>query len=204
MVDHTEQPQSGAAICRETPTGTEARASRAPAPGHARGLAALEETVSGAHAAAVLSPPAAAEISTVLVIGDLTVAPGITQGLLASGFAPVCLRGADDAWRFVLDLIPAAILLGPCSGADRYAMVRRLRTQDRLAFVPVFFFARAGERGAVGRGSRQAPTTYSSRSTTPSGPARWPNGSSRESLVLVRSRSSLSWTLSRRCTIDVS
>ncbi len=31
-------------------------------------------------------------------------------------------------------------------------MVRRLRTQDRLAFVPVFFFARAGERGAVGRG----------------------------------------------------
>jgi diguanylate cyclase (GGDEF)-like protein len=152
MVDHTEQPQSGAAICRETSTGAEARVRRTPAPGHARGLATVEESVSGARAPAAPSPPVAAEISTVLVIGDLTVASGITQGLLESGFAPVCLRGADDAWRFVLDLIPAAILLGPCPGVDRYAMVRRLRTQDRLAFVPVFFFARPGERGAVGRG----------------------------------------------------
>ena len=100
--------------------------------------------------------PAAAsaveDTSTVLVVGNVGIAPEITARLLAEGLVPVVAQTGDDAQRFVRDRIPAAIFLGPSLGNDPYAIVRALRSDERLAFVPVFFFASRDEEGDIGRG----------------------------------------------------
>jgi two-component system, cell cycle response regulator len=100
--------------------------------------------------------PAAAsaveDTATVLVVGNVGVAPEITERLLAEGLAPVVAQTGSDAQRFVRDRIPAAIFLGPSLGDDPYAIVRALRSDERLAFVPVFFFATRKEQGDIGRG----------------------------------------------------
>jgi diguanylate cyclase (GGDEF)-like protein len=93
--------------------------------------------------------PGAADVSTILVVGNATVAPEVTQRLASSGFAMVCARTAEDALRFVGERIPAAVFLCPVSAADfdPYAVVRRLRSEDRLAFVQIFVFDGRGEHG---------------------------------------------------------
>jgi diguanylate cyclase (GGDEF)-like protein len=102
------------------------------------------------------APPAAAsaveDTATVLVVGNVDVAPEITGRLLTEGLAPVVAQTGSDAQRFVRDRIPAAIFLGPSLGDDPYAIVRALRSDERLAFVPVFFFASREEEGDIGRG----------------------------------------------------
>jgi two-component system cell cycle response regulator len=100
--------------------------------------------------------PAAAsaveDTATVLVVGNVAVAHEITERLLTEGLVPVVAQTGSDAQRFVRDRIPAAIFLGPSLGEDPYAIVRALRSDERLAFVPVFFFASRKEEGDIGRG----------------------------------------------------
>jgi diguanylate cyclase (GGDEF)-like protein len=85
-----------------------------------------------------------------LVVGKMTVASGITEALSSAGFEIVCAGTAEDAEQFASDRIPAAVLLGPAPGVDPYAFVRRLRTEDRLAFVPIFVFDDHADRDRVG------------------------------------------------------
>ena len=110
----------------------------------------------GAGPASSESPPAAAssveDTATVLVVGNVDVAPEMAGRLLAEGLAPVVAQTGSDAQRFVRDRIPAAIFLGPSLGDDPYAIARALRTDERLAFVPVFFFASREQEGDIGRG----------------------------------------------------
>jgi two-component system cell cycle response regulator len=88
---------------------------------------------------------------TILVVGNTTATAGIMQRLSSAGFAVVCVRTAEDAQRFSSTRIPAAVFLGPAAGVDPYAIVRRLREEDRLAFVPIFVFDETGDGDRIGR-----------------------------------------------------
>ena len=86
------------------------------------------------------------DISTILVVGDATVACEITQRLASSGFAIAYVDNSEDALRCAGDRVPAAVFLCcPIAGVDPYAIVRRLRSEDRFAFVQIFVFDARGE-----------------------------------------------------------
>jgi hypothetical protein len=68
-------------------------------------------------------------------LGQTVVVPEIVEGLEAAGFGLRRASTSGDMERVVKDCIPAGILVGPGAGADPYARVRWLRSQERLAFL---------------------------------------------------------------------
>jgi two-component system cell cycle response regulator len=73
----------------------------------------------------------------VLVVHTATLPPAIADSLRASGFALVAVETEDEVGRFLADSVPAAILLGWSRDEDPYVLVRRIRRQERLAFVQI-------------------------------------------------------------------
>ncbi len=61
----------------------------------------------------------------------------IGDSLKAAGFALVAVETNDEAQRFLVDSIPAALLLGWTAEERPHELVRHIRTQERLAFVQV-------------------------------------------------------------------
>lgn len=83
---------------------------------------------------------------SILVVGDVALGPRVMQRLAAFGFTIQRALDADDGLGTWTERVPAAIALAPFNGADPFAVVRRIRTLDRAAFVPIFVFA-AGSDG---------------------------------------------------------
>jgi two-component system cell cycle response regulator len=81
--------------------------------------------------------PSANAREAILVTETATLLPAIADSLRAAGFALVAAETEDEARRFLTDSIPAAILLGWSTEKDPYFLVRRIRSQERLAFVQV-------------------------------------------------------------------
>jgi diguanylate cyclase (GGDEF)-like protein len=79
----------------------------------------------------------AASVGAVLVVG--VVPPrGVAHQLRAAGFSVSFARSAFEAERFVLEHVPAAVLLGPSGDLDPWRLLRRFRAEERLAYVAVF------------------------------------------------------------------
>src|SRR5437868_2629571 len=83
------------------------------------------------------APDEATFSSEILVVGEEPTR-GVAHQLRTAGFAVSFARTAEAAERFMRERVPIAVLLGASPGTDPYRAVRRLRNDERLAFVPVF------------------------------------------------------------------
>ena len=99
------------------------------------------------------SPAEAGPADRILAIGALPALAAQVAGLLPGGsFTIVAVPDWASGREELSDWIPAAVLLVPAADGDPYAVVKWLRAQERLAFVPVVLFAAAGEELRVGEG----------------------------------------------------
>ncbi len=73
----------------------------------------------------------------ILVLRTAMLLGPIGDSLKAAGFALVAVETNDEAQRFLVDSIPAALLLGWTAEERPHELVRHIRTQERLAFVQV-------------------------------------------------------------------
>ena len=140
--------------CNEDMRGyVDGRAEIVRAPVRARAAAPCSSATSRSTAAWYGSAldKASAPMRTILVIGDAIGRSEVLAGVEAAGCSVSVAPTPDDAKRLVADRLPAAIFVGASRGADPYAMVRWLRGQGRLSFVPLFFCPSAGDGNQSGQ-----------------------------------------------------
>jgi diguanylate cyclase (GGDEF)-like protein len=97
----------------------------------------LHESSSKVGLASVIFPAAGMARRIVLVVGhELGLGAGVR--LTAAGFVVHAVRTESEAHAFLGERIPVAVVIALAEPDERMDLVRWVREQDRLAFVPMF------------------------------------------------------------------